>query len=79
MHMVELGVVREEERGGEAEYEGRVEARLAFDFRRFVVERAEMVDYDVEIALGDVFPFVLRVVSEGREGGEGRTMRMISE
>lgn len=60
MHMVELGVVCEEELGGEAEYEGRIEARLALDFRRFVVERAEMVDYDVEIALGDVLPFVLR-------------------
>ncbi len=66
-HMVELRVVCEEERGGEAEYERRVEARLAFDFRRFVVERAEMVDYDVEIAFGDVFPFVLRVVNKGKE------------
>ena len=56
-----VAVLELEERGVEPEDERGVDpgAALALDLGRGVVERVEVVDEDVELAFGDVFPFVL--------------------
>ena len=57
-----VAVLELEERGVEPEDERGVDpgAALALDLGRGVVERVEVVDEDVELALRDVLPFVLR-------------------